>query len=231
MADRQPTAVPTKRGTAFKRAEMCSQGRPACTLRIARNACLHTPSGVCRYTVTGVRVCNFTVKCKLRVNYSCKTVIAPMAEQQTLITNQGGRVGLARSRNEVDGSENALKKQKVDKNWVTQQVSEQNGQLICKHCGDGVSKTNITRRKEHLLKCKSFLGSQAGETAAGSDSKLKDALEAYKFRSDHGLPSTCLRCATVALLTSTCLLCAGSSSSSRHRLRTSSSSAPCCSPC
>jgi hypothetical protein len=109
-----------------------------------------------------------------------------MAEQQTFISTQRGSVGLARSRNEVEGSDNASKKQKVDKNWVTQQVSEQNGQLICKHCGDGVSKTNITRRKEHLLKCKSFLGSQAGETAAGSDSKLKDALEAYKYRSDHG---------------------------------------------
>jgi hypothetical protein len=39
----------------------------------------------------------------------------------------------------------------------------------------------VTRRKEHLLQCKSFLGSQETERAAGSDPKLKEAVEKYRY--------------------------------------------------
>jgi hypothetical protein len=39
----------------------------------------------------------------------------------------------------------------------------------------------VTRRKEHLLQCKSFLGSQEAERAAVSDHKLKEAVEKYRY--------------------------------------------------
>jgi hypothetical protein len=48
-----------------------------------------------------------------------------------------------------------------------------------RHCGKGVSNSNITRRKEHLLQCKSFLGSNDAETVAIGDSKLKDAVDKH----------------------------------------------------
>jgi hypothetical protein len=104
-----------------------------------------------------------------------------MAEQQALISTEGGRVGLARSRSDVQGDQTASKKQKTDKNWVHKQTTEQNGQQICNHCTENVSNSNVTPRKEHLLQCKSFLGSQEAERAAGSDPKLKEAVEKYRY--------------------------------------------------
>jgi hypothetical protein len=125
-----------------------------------------------------------------------------MAEQQALISTEGGRVGLARSRSDVQGDANASQKQQTDKNWVHKQMTEQNGQQICNYCTENVSNSNqsinqsinwsyrerregrrpatpissnVTRRKQHfsaaasLLQCKSFLGSQQAERAAGSD--------------------------------------------------------------
>jgi hypothetical protein len=107
-----------------------------------------------------------------------------MAERQALISTERGRVGLARSRSDVQGDQNASKKQKTDKtdkNWVYKQTAVQNDQQICIHYGHSVSNSNVTRRKEHLLQCKSFLGSDAAEKAAGSDPKLKQAVEEYKY--------------------------------------------------
>jgi hypothetical protein len=104
-----------------------------------------------------------------------------MAEQQALISTEGGRVGLARSRSDVQGDQNASKKQKTDNNWVYKQTTEQNGQQICNHCTEKVSNSNVKRRKEHLLQCKSFLGSQEAERAAVSDPKLKEAVEKYRY--------------------------------------------------
>ena len=53
---------------------------------------------------------------------------------QTTIVSDQGRVGLARSRHEVEGSEGANKKQKTKgKGWVHDQVQQQEegGGLIC----------------------------------------------------------------------------------------------------
>jgi hypothetical protein len=72
-------------------------------------------------------------------------------------------------------------RQKKDKNWVHKQTTEQNGQQICNPCTGKVSNSNVTRRKEHLLQLKSFLGIQEAERAAVSDHKLKEAVEKYRY--------------------------------------------------
>jgi hypothetical protein len=97
-----------------------------------------------------------------------------------IITTSGGRVGLARARESVDDDEHPSKKSKTA--WVGPQCRKNEKQvLICKHCSGGVSASNTTRRKQHLLACKQFLDSQEADEAAGSCAELKVALDAHRW--------------------------------------------------
>lgn len=90
-------------------------------------------------------------------------------------------MGLARSRSDVQGDQNASKKQKTDKIGSTSRRQSRTASRSATTAPEKVSNSNVTRRKEHLLQCKSILGSQEADRAAVSDPKLKEALEKYRY--------------------------------------------------
>jgi hypothetical protein len=122
-----------------------------------------------------------------RKRFSVRIAHYALRKSQTLETEalrtHTTRVGLARSRHDVAGDESASKKAKTQpRGWSHDHVHQVEGKWLCKHCDQGVSNTNQTRRKEHLLKCSKFLSSDAAEKSAASsrDEALKQAVEQHK---------------------------------------------------
>jgi hypothetical protein len=100
-----------------------------------------------------------------------------------LISTEQGRIGLARSRHDLHGSESAKTKQKTQvRSWVHDSIVQAHGKFLCKHCDQQVSATNITRRKEHWLKCGKLLSCETAQNVAksSSDEALKKAVEQHK---------------------------------------------------
>lgn len=103
-------------------------------------------------------------------------------QQPALITTEQGHIGLARSRHDVSGSEGADKQKTQPRSWVHDCIVQANGKFVCNYCDQQVSASNITRHKEHLLKCSKFLSSSAAQGVAknSSDEVLKKAVEQHK---------------------------------------------------
>jgi hypothetical protein len=102
-----------------------------------------------------------------------------MQQQQLEITSGsagGARVGLARSRHVVN--EPPPKKSRVKRSFAHEQTTVRNV-ITCNHCHSNVT-DNITRRKEHLLKCNNFLGTPAAAEAAQNDKELREAVAEHR---------------------------------------------------
>lgn len=107
------------------------------------------------------------------------------AQQQQHIQINGQQLGLTRSRHTLgDGAAPSAKKPRSGpRSWVhaaAEAVKDSSGKITghtCAGCKENAS-PNVTRLKEHLLKCLAFLRSEKAEELAATAPELREAIAA-----------------------------------------------------